>query len=54
MNSVTMALASELGVALAIIVQLRSAQSTISSIYYEKISVESASWTDITAHTLPG
>ena len=46
--------ALDLVVALAILAQLYSAQSTISSIYYEKIYVESGSWTDITAHTLPG
>ena len=44
----------ELVVVLAILGQQNDGQSIVSSIYYEKISVDSSSWTDIRAHTLPG
>ena len=44
----------EIAVALAILVQQCAGQSIVASTNYERISVESDSWTDITAHTLPG
>ena len=49
-----MFLALELGVALAILAQLSAGQSMVSSVYYQKISIEASSWSDIRAHTLKG
>ena len=50
-----MLLASELGVSLAILIQISFGQSTVSSNYYQQISIEVSTWNDITApHTLAG
>ena len=50
-----MLLASELGVSLAIIIQISVGQSTVSSNYFHQISIEVSTWNDITApHTLSG
>ena len=49
-----MFLALELGVALAILAQPSAGQSMVSSVYYQKISIEASSWGDIRAHTLKG
>ena len=54
LTSVTMFLALELGVALAILAQPSPGQSMVSSVYYQKISIEASSWRDIRAHTLKG
>ena len=45
----------ERGVALVILFgQLSDGQSIVSSIHYQRISVEAISWSDIRAHTLTG
>ena len=50
-----MLLASELGVSLAILIQICVGQSAVSSNYYHQISIEISTWSDITApHTLAG
>ena len=50
-----MLLASELGVSLAILIQITFGQSAVSSNYYQQISIEVSTWNDITApHTLAG
>ena len=54
LTSVAMFLTLELGVALAILAQISAGQSMVSSVYYQKISIEASSWSDIRAHTLKG
>ena len=45
----------ELGAALAILIQTSVGQSTVSSVYYQQMSIEVSTWSDITtAHTLAG
>ena len=50
-----MLLVLELGTSLAILIQIAVGQSTVSSNYYQQISIEVSTWNDITApHTLAG
>ena len=52
--SVIMFFAWGLVVALVILGQQSAGQSVVSHIHYVKISVDSSSWIDSRAHTLPG